>query len=153
MKVFAPLIGSWRYEGPVLEDVPGIAKKGAKIVSELTWKWKANKNAVERLWTAELGGLKFSSTLLIGWHPGENRLVCGGMNSMGGISLGTGVIDMEARTCTLTQRGVNVEGEPTSAEAITTLTGEDTITWQATHREGIIVEGPSPVYTYHRVNR
>ena len=35
---FDDMIGTWRYEGPLLEDVPDIAKKGTNLVFQFTWK-------------------------------------------------------------------------------------------------------------------
>jgi hypothetical protein len=36
---------------------------------------------------------------------------------------------------------------------VVTKTGKDTLTWQAPERVGGIVEGPSPVYTFKKVER
>ncbi len=35
LKGYAPFIGNWRYEGPVLEDIPNVAAKGSKCVRSI----------------------------------------------------------------------------------------------------------------------
>ena len=52
-----------------------------------------------------------------------------------------------------TRQGVDGDGEQTTFKAVVTKTGKDTLTWEALERTGGFVEGPSPVYTYKRVER
>ena len=68
-------------------------------------------------------------------------------------SLGTVVFDRKAKTCTVTEKGIDGDGEETSLVGVVTKTGPDTLTWQALSRTGGIAEGPSPVYTFKRVKR
>lgn len=151
LKILSPLIGTWTYDGPVLEDVPDIAKKGSKIVAQISYKWILNKNAIEENWEAELeGGLKFSGKALFGWNAADKKIVVGSMNSIGVMNIGTAVVDVDARTLTVAMQGVNAKGEQTSVKAVTTLVDMDTITWKALERHGGVVEGPGPAYTYKK---
>jgi hypothetical protein len=153
LKAYGPMIGTWRYEGPLLEDVPGMAEKGAEFVAQFSWRRILNRNAVEENWSGTLAGKEFSGKALIGWNAKEQRLVYGAMDSEGGMSLGTVVFDKQAKTSTLTSEGIDGDGEPVSFKAVVTKTGKDTLTWQALERTGGTVEGPSPVYTFKRVQR
>jgi hypothetical protein len=51
------------------------------------------------------------------------------------------------------RKGTDGDGEDTSLKAVVTVTGEDTLTWQALERTGGVAEGPSPVYTFKRAKR
>ena len=154
LKCYRPMIGAWRYEGPLLEDVSDFAQKGTKFVFQLSWKWILNRNVVEENWSIEFeGGKKVAGKALIGWNGAENRLAYGGMDSVGGMGIGTLVFDSKAKTSTLTEKGIDGDGEETFFEGVVTKTGKDTLTWQALHRTGGIVEGPSPKYTFERVKR
>jgi hypothetical protein len=75
------------------------------------------------------------------------------MNTLGGLSLGTVVIDEDANSFTLTAEGVTGDGEETEFKGVVTKKDEHTITWRALHRQGGIVEGPGPEYTFKRVKR
>jgi hypothetical protein len=154
LKSYAPILGTWRYEGPVQEDLSGVAEKGAKMVFQFSWKRILNKSAVEENWSVEIeGGTIVSGKSLHGWNAHENKIVSGGMNSLGGMGMGTIVFDKAAKTSTLTSKGIDGDGEETSIKGVVTVTGKDTITWQALERTGRLAEGPSPVYTFKRVKR
>jgi hypothetical protein len=90
---------------------------------------------------------------VIGWNGAENQLAYGGMDSVGGMRLGTLAFDSKVKTSTLTAKGIDGDGEETSFEGVVTKTGKNTLTWKALHRTGGIVEGPSPIYTFERVKR
>ena len=153
LSILSPLIGTWTYDGPVLEDAPGIAEKGTKIVAQISYKWILNKNATEENWEAEIeGGLKFSGKALFGWNATDKKIVVGSMNSIGVMNIGTAVVDVDARTLSVAMQGVNAKGEQTSVKAVTTLVDWDTITWKAIERQGGVVDGPGPPYTYKKVN-
>jgi hypothetical protein len=148
------MLGTWKYEGPLLEDVPGMAEKGSKFSVTLTWRRILDKQAVMESWSGEFeGGKTFSGKALIGWNAAEKKLVYGSMNSNGGMNLGTVEFDRGAKTSTLTTEGVDGEGVNTSFKGVVTKTGRDTLTWQAVHRIGGMVEGPSPVYEFKRVKK
>jgi len=154
LKCFGPLLGTWRYEGPLLENVPDIAEKGTKCVFQFSWRRILNKSALEENWSLEFeGGAKLAGKALTGWHAAEKKLVHGGMNSVGSISLGTVTYDKAAKSSTLTAKGVDSEGKATSFKGVLTKTSRDTLTWQALERVGGIVEGPSPIYSFKRVKR
>jgi hypothetical protein len=152
MKGFAPLIGVWRYEGPLLEDAPGLAEKGSDCVIEVTFRRILDKQVVTDHWAIQYaGGKKVFGRGLSGWNAAENKIVRGSMDSLGSMSLGTIEIDAEAKTNTLTAEIVDGEGRTSLFKAVFTKTGKDTITWKALERDGGDVEGESPVYTYKRV--
>jgi len=149
---FGPIIGTWRYEGPLLESVPGTAEKGSKFVFQLSSRWILDKKVVLEDWSVEYeGGKKVSGKSLIGWNAADNTITYGGMDSDGGMGLGTIVFDAQAKTCTLTVESVDDEGQKLTGKNVVMKTGKDTITWQALERTGGDVDGPSPVYTLTRV--
>ncbi len=154
LKSYGPFIGTWRCEGPLLEDVPDFGEKGTQFVFEISWKRVLNKCVVEESWLIKSeGGTEFSGKALIGWNANKKEIAYGGMNSVGGMTLGTETLDKAAKSTTLTAKGIDGEGEETSIKTVTTKTGKDTLTWQALERTGGIVEGPSGVYTFKRVER
>jgi hypothetical protein len=154
LKGYGPMIGTWRYEGPLLEDVPDMAKKGSNCVFQFSWRRILDKNVVMEDWSVEFeGDKKVSGRALIGWNAAEKRLVYGAMSSFGGMAVGTVVFDRREKTSTLTSEGVDSEGESTYFKGVVTKTGKDTLTWRALQRSGGIVEGPSPEYTFKRVHR
>ncbi len=95
----------------------------------------------------------FLCLLLNGWNAAENRIVHGGMDSTGSMSLGTITADKAAKTITLAGEGVDGDGKEFAFKNVVTKTGKDTLTWQALERTGGDVEGPSPVYKFERVKR
>ena len=154
LKLHGTLIGNWQYEGPLLEDIPELAEKGGHYVYRVSWRWILDKNAIEINWANEFaGGEKVTGKGLIGWHAAENRMAFGGMNSSGGMSLGTIVFDEDSKTSTLTAKGVDGESNATTFKGVVKKLDRDTITWQALERTGGELEGPSPVYTLKRVKR
>ncbi|MHC4407134.1 MAG: hypothetical protein ACYTG0_46575 [Planctomycetota bacterium] len=154
LKCYSAFIGTWRYEGPLLEDVPDVAEKGSKFVLQISWKWILDKNVVESAFTAEFeNGEKLAGKGLIGWNAAEKQIVTGGMNTVGGISLGTITYDRAAKSLTAITEGINGDGEETSFKGVVTKTGKDTLTWQRLEGVGGIVEGESPVYKFERVKR
>lgn len=154
LKGYGPKIGTWRYEGPLQEDLEGVAEKGTKMVFQFSWKRILNKSAIEENWSVEFeGGTTVSGKALKGWDADRKEIISGGMTSLGGVSMGTVVLDKAAKTSTLTAKGIDGDGEETSIKGVVTVTGEDTLTWQALERTGGIAQGPSPVYTFKRVKR
>lgn len=154
LKCFGPFIGNWRYEGPLQEDLEGLAEKDTNTVFQGSWKWILNGNAVEINWSVELeGGGGISGKDLHGWDAKEERIVQGGMSSDGGINVGSVTHDKAAKSLTFTSKGVDGDGEKTSSKIVITKVGKDTVTWQAVERTGGSAEGPSPVYTFKRFKR
>ena len=154
LKSYGPFVGTWRHEGPSPEDVPGIAEKGTEIVFEFSWKRILNKSAVEETWSFGVeGGKTFSGKGLIGWNAAENKIVYGVLNSFGGMVLGSSVYDAETKSRTYTSNGIDGDGNKTSSKGVLAKIDKDILTWQALERTGGIVEGPSLVYTFKRVER
>lgn len=154
LKDLQPLLGTWRYEGPLLEDVPGIATKGSHYVFQGTFRFILDKQVLMEDWTVQYAdGKKLMVKGMTGWNAAERKLVNGAMDSAGGMSLGTIEIDQETKTITLTTKGIDGEGKPRSLKATGKKIDEDTLTWQALERTGGMGEGKSPVYTLKRVER
>lgn len=154
LKSHRPVIGTWRYEGPLLESIPEFAEKGTKYVNQISWKWILDKYAVEIAWFSEFeDGKRISGKGLIGWNAAEKEITFGGMDSSGGISLGTIVMEDGDKVSTLTSEGISGNGEKTTFKGIINVTGKDTLTWHAAERTGGLVEGPSPKYSFTRVKR
>jgi hypothetical protein len=154
LKGFDPMIGTWRYEGPLLEDVQDIAKKGTNFVFQFSWKRILDKSAVEENWGVEYeGGKKISGKAITGWNAAKKQLVYGGMDSLGGMTWGTITPDTATKTMPLTAKGIDGDGKETSFIGIVKKTDEDTLTWQGLGRVGGGETGDSPVYTLKRVEK
>lgn len=154
LKVYGPLIGTWRYEGPLLEDVNNVDDEGAEVVIQISWRRILNKSAVEYNWTIQLKeGGEISGKTLVGWNANKKEITLGAMDSLGGMGMGTATFDDAGKTETWTVKGTDAEGNETYSKGVITKTGKDTLTWQALEREGGLAEGPSPVYTFKRVKR
>lgn len=154
LKSYGPFIGTWRYEGPLLEDVPGFAEKGTEFEIQFSWRRILNKNVVEENWMFGMkDGASVSGKALIGWDSSEKQITQGGMDSLGGMGLGTVAVDRSAKSLTLTSRGRGGDGKETTFKGVVAQTGKDTLTWQALERTGGMVEGQSPVYTLKRIKR
>jgi hypothetical protein len=148
------LLGNWRYEEALLEDLPGVAEKGSKCVIQFSWRRILQKNVVMEDWFVEIeGGSKLSGKSLIGRNAADEKIAFGGMTSLGGMSIGSMEFDRQAKTFTISGKGVDGEGEKTTFKNVITKTGKDKFTWQALERSGGLVEGESPVYTFTRVKR
>jgi hypothetical protein len=153
LKGFAPFIGSWEYEGPIGEDGP-LADKDTKMVVQISWTWILDKQAILSDWSIEFeNGTKLAGKGLTGWNAVEKKITNSGMNSLGGMGLGTDVIDEEEKTITSTSEGADPDGKRTSMKTVIKMKDKDTLTWQAVERTGGDVEGPSPVYEFKRVKR
>ena len=153
LKCYGPFLGTWLYEGPLLETVPDTADKGAAAVWKITWRRILEKNAVEGNWSAEVDGKTFAGKVLFGWHAGENRIAFGGMDAAGGMRLGTVTPDEANKSLTEVSQGVDAEGAEVTSTVVIKKTGKDSLTWQALDRKGGLLEGKSPVYTFKRVPR
>jgi hypothetical protein len=154
LKCFGPFLGNWRYEGPLLEDVEGMAEKGTKIIVQVSMKRILNGSAVETNSSLEFeGGAKLSVKILNGWNAKEEKIVEGFMSSDGGISVGSVTHDKAAKSLTISLTGVDGEGKETSSKVVMTKTGKDTYIWQALERTGGLAEGKSPPYEFKRVKR
>ena len=111
MKPSGPFLGNWRYEGPLQEDYPGLAKKDDIIIFDFSWRRILNKAAVEETWSFEFkGGKKLTGKAMIGWDAQSKRLIYGGLNSEGGMEVGNVEFDVAAKTSTLTSRVLSEKG-------------------------------------------
>ena len=154
LKCFGTFLGNWRYEGPLLEDLEGVAEKGTRLVAQTSLKRILNVSEVERNLTIKLeGGAEFMGTSLSGWDANEEKIVQGRMTSDGGIGLGSVTHDKAAKSLTISLKGVDGEGEETSSKVVMTKTGKDTYIWQALERNGGLAEGKSPPFEFKRVKR
>ncbi len=154
LKGFGPFIGTWRYEGPLPEEVPGVMKKGSKCTVQFSWRWILDKQAVMQDLKVEFEGDKrVSLKELIGWNAADQELVIGGVISIGGVELGTIHLDPRAKTLTVETKGVNAEGGKTTSKSVFTKVDRDTMTFKRLESTGNIVEGPSPIYELTRVKR
>jgi hypothetical protein len=153
LKCFAPFIGTWRFEGPSLEDVPGVAEKGTECLIEFSWKRILNKGAVESSLYVEMDNRNVivSSKSLNAWNASDQSIVLAGASSHGAIFLGNVVPASDKKQLTVSWRGSSADGSPTSSRAVFTITDPDTLTFEALEREDLIIQGPSPVYTLKRV--
>jgi hypothetical protein len=154
LKCFRQFIGTWRYEGPLLEDIPNVAKKGSKFVFQISWRLILDNSVVEENWSFEYeGGLKIAGKGLTGWNAEEGKLVNGVMDSLGGMGLGTLTFNSDAKSATLTTKGIDGKGKEVLLKVVGTKIDKDTLRWQALERAGGLVQGESPVYTLKRVKR
>jgi hypothetical protein len=152
LKDLAPFIGTWRFEGPSPEAVPGFVELGTPCKVQFSWRWILDKKAVMYDLQVEYeGGKRVSQKELIGWNAAEKEIVSGGLNSIGIVQLGTMQVDAQAKTLTIRTQGVNAEGGESTGEAVFTKVDKDTLTFKRLALTGSIVEGPSPVYTLKRV--
>ena len=152
LKCFGPFLGNWRYEGPLLEDLEGMAEKDTEMIVQTSLKRILNGTAVERNWTIKFeGGAEITGKSLSGWDAKEEKIVQGDMNSYGGISVGSVTHDKAAKSLTSLLKGVDGEGKETSSKIVLTKTGKDTYTWQALERSGGRAEGQSPILEFKRV--
>jgi hypothetical protein len=154
LKCYDALIGTWRYEGPLLEEVPDFAQKGSDVVIQVTWRRILNRNAVEANTSVKFEeGDTILGRALIGWNAAESQIVHGSMNSVGAVGLGTVTVDEATSSFTLTSEGIAGDGEKTEYKDVVTKKDKDTFIWRALERKGGLVEGPSPEYTFKRVEQ
>ena len=152
LKDYEPLIGTWRYEGPLLEDLADVAKKGTKLTITTSWKRILNRSVVENDWSFELdGNVILSGKGMAGWDAAQSSIVHGGMNSAGEYALSTVTFDTTEKTSTLKGKGVDAQGRNTAFTNVISYKDEDVLVFQATQREGGSELGPSPKYTLKRV--
>jgi hypothetical protein len=150
MKCYDQLVGTWCYDGPLLEDTP-IAKKGSDFLAHMSFTWILNKSAIEVTWKVEYeGGVEVTGKSLHGWNPAEDHIVTGGMDSLGALHLGEVSHDCEKKLWTLKLKGVAPSGDSTSTTITNTLPNPNTLVWQATERQGGDLTGPSPKYEFKR---
>jgi hypothetical protein len=150
LKCYEALIGTWRYDGPLLEDTPE-AKKGSPFLASISFGWILNKNAIEVNWKVRFeGGTQVIGKSLQGWNPKEGCVVIGSMDSLGVLEVGTVTCDHEAKTWTLNFKGVSPSGADTSSTITNILSNPDTLIWQAKERRGLDPDGESPQYEFKR---
>ena len=152
MKSYEALIGTWVYEGPLLEDVPGLAKKGSQYYFEGTFEWILEKSAIEENWQARFeDGATISAKGLTGW--GDKKLVSGGMFSGGGYFLADVTLNQDGRTWIYKSKVVDAEGKKSSDTFILELMDDDTLIVHSEDREGSDMPPESPEYTFKRLKR
>ena len=129
LKCHEPLIGDWVYDGPVLDEVPGFAEKGSKVVFRISWQWILDKNAIDVTWSMELEGKPtISGKGLIAWDKAASRIVGGGVDSGGGYGLDTTTYDEATKTFTTKSQGVDGEARSVTSTSVLKIVDADTIT-------------------------
>ena len=79
MKGLGAFIGTWRFEGPSPEGVPGYVQKGSQCRIQFSWRWILDKQAVMQDLQVEFEGNKqISQKELIGWNAADKQIVLGG---------------------------------------------------------------------------
>jgi hypothetical protein len=153
LKCYGPFIGTWRYEGPMLEDIPGLGEKGADCVIQFSWRRILNKGAVESTASVEIKGkgVIYAEKVLIGWNADEEKISYGGATADGTLFLGSTIPDETTKTLSPSSRGTTSNGGQTTYRGVITVTDRNTLTFKALERTGSVVEGSSPVYTLKRV--
>lgn len=151
LQSYEQLIGTWTYEGTLLENLPPFAEQGSKLTMSANWDWILDKKAVEYSFQIAFeGGGKITGKSLIGWDAAERRLVAGGLTSTGTAGLGVITYDEASKTWMDKGSGVDGEGKPFSSTLVVTLVARDTIEIQVKDRTGGDVTGDSPKYTFKR---
>ncbi len=154
LRSYDQLIGQWQYEGPMQEDVPGVAQEGDEVLIRVSNRWILDKNVMESDYVFQVNGRKRGGAkLLVFWDPVEECIMEGGLNSTGGRTLSNVTYDEHTKTWLLASRGVDRTGKPTSETGMIVLLDENTYYFQALRREGGPVVGDGPRYTYRRVDQ
>jgi hypothetical protein len=149
LKAFDKLIGTWVYDGPVLEDGP-LAKKGERVKVAIHYRWILNKSVVEIEFMAWLeDGREVGGKRLVGWHPAEKHMVGGGWDSLGTLWLGAETVSEDGKTFIAEDKGFSPDGREVTQQSITTVEG-DTLTLQWKNRKGPDFTGDSPKYVFKR---
>jgi hypothetical protein len=151
LKCYEPLVGNWVYQGPALEEIPGVLAKGDSMVARFTWKWIVNKHALETRWTLEAPAkTTVEGRGLIAWDSAESRIVGGSVDSVGAHGLDVITYDAATKTWTTKSRGADGQGRATTGTIVIKLVSADTLTWQLTEQTGGDMTAPSSVYTFKR---
>jgi hypothetical protein len=156
LKCYRPFIGTWRYEGPLLEELPGLAEKGTDCVIQFSWRRILDGRALESRVAVEVDGKGeiYAERSLVAWNAAEQKIVYAGASSDGSIFLGVTEADADAKTLHPSCEGSTGEGKRLVYRGVFTITDENTMTWQALERTGSsIIEGPSPLYTFQKEAR
>ncbi|MCR4412749.1 MAG: hypothetical protein NUV77_10030 [Thermoguttaceae bacterium] len=133
LKVLEPFLGPWVYDGPLLNDAPGIGEKGTKVWAPRTHKWLLNKNALIVNASVRIAGKPpLDGVELIGWDPKEGKIVSGGFTSAGFYSHGVWTVD--GKTATIRSQGVEADGTETSATILVRVTDRGTMVWKLTRQ-------------------
>ena len=77
--------GKWTGEFEFDFDIPGVIKKGDKVVVRSSMRWILNRNALEGNWEADINGKPAGSGKgLFGWDRSAKRIRSFGLGSFGG---------------------------------------------------------------------
>ncbi len=153
LKALDVLVGTWFYEGPLLEEWPGVAKKDDMVVVKLSYQWIFNKSVLETDLSIKFkDGPELAMKALTGWDPAKKQIVSGGIWSAGGYSLGVMTVSDDGKTIKSADKGVGPDGKETSGEGWTKIRG-DTLTFQAKNRTGGGLPADSPEYTFKRQSK
>jgi hypothetical protein len=152
LKAFDALIGTWVYDGPVLEDVPDFPGKGTPMAVHMTWRWLYNKAAIEYKWEAKIGALpKFEGISLDGWNAAEEEIVSRGVASTGSISSGIVSFSDDGKRLTVPVKTVEPDGAITSGTVVYVMKDQNTFVWKNIDRQGNDLPPNSPEYRFKRM--
>jgi hypothetical protein len=71
-----PFIGSWIYDGPLKDEIPGLAKKGERIVATNSFRWILGGNAIRLTYeTTKDGELIDAGEAVIGWDGTTEKIM------------------------------------------------------------------------------
>jgi hypothetical protein len=154
LKCYEQLVGQWLYEGTIGEDIPTMAAKGDALSLRLNYRWILDKNAVESNLVVHINGEPSSQGKhLIFWDPVDEQIMQGGLTSRGVRTVATVHYDDAAKKWTVKSSGVDSRGQSLSRTLVLTLKDKNTLAAQILNRQGGLVQGDSPTYTYTRVQR
>ena len=139
LKPLEGFIGTWRHEGVLLEDSPGIGPKGAKGIACISWKWIYGKNAIQWEWTFDFDGKKSGTTGLIMWDAAQEQMVGHGVSYDGTNIHVTATFD-RGMTCEVF--AVLPDGKRESSTELYTLDGPDSFNCYVKNRQDLPDVGP-----------
>lgn len=149
LKGLEPLIGSWKYEGTLHDDVPGLAEKGAEITAVNTFRWILRGKAIQLDWSTKIDGqLAGTGRALLGWDGTTNKIMEWALTDKGNHS---GQWKRQGDQWIYTSAGMGPEGK-TAASIVYTDIGSDSYTFQA--RDRVYGEAKLPdmkTYVFKRV--
>jgi hypothetical protein len=138
---FDALIGTWCFEGTLLQDAPGAGAKGDKGTACLSWKWLYGKNAVEWEWTTDFAGKRAGVKGLIMWDAAGKQIVGHGVSSDGTNIRVTARFDLD-HGATFEVAVISPNGKEGSSTELFTLADPNTLVYQIKKRNGLPDFGP-----------
>lgn len=153
LKIYEALVGTWVYDGPLLEDLPVLdLKKGTPFRIESTISWGSDKNVINTNNSWQFGGRsRITAHIVTFWDAKSKTIVARGVNNIGGYGEHSTTYDPATRTWTTKDVVIDAAGETTTAVVVMSLVDPDTLTWQVRERTGPGLTPESPKYTGKRL--